>query len=179
MQGKSFTNNEEPFFPITQMFFVFSIIQVFLATHCATKKIMAIKSVVKTSDQRGAIETEQKVMQMATGCPFLTQLYTTFQTRHSACFAMEYISGRDLFDFTVKHSPLHISIIRFIAAEMFCGLEFLHKRGIVHRDIKLSNILMDSKGHVRIADYGLAVMDLFGDIKVTGVAGTIGYMAPE
>ncbi|XP_073462493.1 protein kinase C theta type-like [Aquarana catesbeiana] len=153
--------------------------QVFLATHSATKKIMAIKSVVKTSDQRGAIETEQKVMQMVAGCPFHIQLYTTFQTRHSACFAMEYVSGGDLFDFTVNNFPLNISVIRFIAAEICCGLEFLHKRGIVHRDIKLGNILMDKNGHVRIADYGLAVMDLFGNKKVMGEAGTIGYMAPE
>ncbi|XP_073462490.1 protein kinase C theta type-like [Aquarana catesbeiana] len=175
----SFPNNEEPFFPITQMIFVFSLFQVFLATHSATKKIMAIKSVVKTSDQRGAIETEQKVMQMVAGCPFHIQLYTTFQTRHSACFAMEYVSGGDLFDFTVNNFPLNISVIRFIAAEICCGLEFLHKRGIVHRDIKLGNILMDKNGHVRIADYGLAVMDLFGNKKVMGEAGTIGYMAPE
>ncbi|PIO11938.1 hypothetical protein AB205_0111730, partial [Aquarana catesbeiana] len=175
----SFPDNEEPFFPVTQMIFVFSVIQVFLATHCATKKIMAIKSVVKTSDQRDDIETELKVMKMAAGCPFLTQLYTTFQTRDSACFAMEYISGGDLFHFTRNNSPLPISVIRFIAAEISCGLQFLHKRGIVHRDIKLGNILMDDKGHVRIADFGLAVMDLFGDKKVTGVAGTRGYMAPE
>ncbi|PIO38662.1 hypothetical protein AB205_0080260 [Aquarana catesbeiana] len=92
---------------------------------------------------------------------------------------MEYVSGGDLFDFTVKHFPLNISIVRFIAAEIFCRLEFLHKRGIVHRDIKGGNILLDNKGHVRIADYGLAVMDLYGDTKVTGVARTIGYMAPE
>ncbi|XP_040197529.1 protein kinase C theta type-like [Rana temporaria] len=153
--------------------------QVFLATHSATKKIVAIKSVVKTSDQRDAIETELKVMQKAEGCPFLTQLHMTFQSRHSACFAMEYVSGGDLFDFTVKYSPLPVCVIRFIAAEISCGLEFLHERGIVHRDIKRENILLDNKGHVRIADYGLAVMDLYGDTTVTGVAGTIGYMAPE
>ncbi|XP_040203689.1 protein kinase C theta type-like [Rana temporaria] len=153
--------------------------QVFLATHSATKKMVAIKSVVKTSDQRDAIETELKVMQKAEGCPFLTQLYMTFQTHHSACFAMEYVSGGDLFDFTINYSPLPVSVIRFLAAEISCGLEFLHERGIVHRDIKGGNILLDNKGHVRIADYGLAVMDLYGDMTVTGVAGTIGYMAPE
>lgn len=58
-------------------------------------------------------------------------------------------------------------------------MEFLHERGIVHRDIKMDNILLDNKGHIRIADYGLAVMDLYGDRRVTGVAGTVGYMAPE
>lgn len=94
------------------MTFVFSLIQVFLATHCATKEIVAIKSVVKTEDQRDFIEIERKVLQMAAGCPFLTQLYTTFQTRDSACFVMEYISGGDLYDFSVNHFPLDISVIR-------------------------------------------------------------------
>lgn len=94
------------------MTFLFSLIQVFLATHSATKKIVAIKSVVKTSDQRHAIETELKVMQKAEGCPFLTQLYMTFQSHHSACFAMEYVSGGDLYDFTNNYSPLPIFVIR-------------------------------------------------------------------
>ncbi|PIO14951.1 hypothetical protein AB205_0179100 [Aquarana catesbeiana] len=175
----SFPIHEEVFFPITQMTSVFSLIQVFLATHCATKKIMAIKSVVNTSNKRDFIETEPKVLQMAAGCPFLTQLYTTFQTRDYAGFVMEYISGGDLFDFTINHFPLDISFIRFIAVEISCGLDFLQKHVIVHRDIKGNNILLDNKGHVHIADYGVAVMDLYGDKKVTGVAGTIGYMAPE
>lgn len=140
---------------------------------------MAIKSVVNTSNKRDFIETEPKVLQMAAGCPFLTQLYTTFQTRDYAGFVMEYISGGDLFDFTINHFPLDISFIRFIAVEISCGLDFLQKHVIVHRDIKGNNILLDNKGHVHIADYGVAVMDLYGDKKVTGVAGTIGYMAPE
>ncbi|PIO30583.1 hypothetical protein AB205_0021410 [Aquarana catesbeiana] len=65
----------------------------------------------------------------------------------------------------------------FIAVEISCRLAFLHKQGIVYRDIKGNNILLDNRGHVRIADYRVAVMDLYGD--TIGVAGTIGYMAPE
>ncbi|PIO22905.1 hypothetical protein AB205_0218540, partial [Aquarana catesbeiana] len=68
---------------------------------------------------------------------------------------------------------------RFIVAEIACGLEFLHSNGILHRDLKPDNILMDEEGHVRIADYGLAVGGLWDDKRTTGVAGTRGFMAPE
>lgn len=51
--------------------------------------------------------------------------------------------------------------------------------GILHRDLKPDNILMDEEGHVPIADYGLAVGGLWDDKRTTGVAGTRGFMAPE
>ncbi|XP_031758600.1 protein kinase C delta type-like [Xenopus tropicalis] len=68
---------------------------------------------------------------------------------------------------------------RILAAEIVCGLNFLHSRGIIHRDLKPENILIDSTGHIKIADFGLAVENVFGDETTTGWAGTYDYMAPE
>ncbi|OCT70221.1 hypothetical protein XELAEV_18037142mg [Xenopus laevis] len=64
-------------------------------------------------------------------------------------------------------------------AEMICGLQFLHNEGIIHRDIKRLNILLDDKGHVRISDFGLAKQNVFEDNTITSGVGTLGYMAPE
>ena len=61
---------------------------------------------------------------------------------------------------------------------MACGLECLHSLGIVYRDCKPENILLDDHGHVRISDLGLAVEIPEGDM-VRGRVGTVGYMAPE
>lgn len=61
---------------------------------------------------------------------------------------------------------------------MVCGLEHLHLQGIVYRDCKPENILLDDHGHVRISDLGLAVEITEGDM-VRGRVGTVGYMAPE
>lgn len=62
--------------------------------------------------------------------------------------------------------------------KVLCGLEHLHAQGIVYRDCKPENILLDDHGHVRISDLGLAVQIPEGDM-VIGRVGTVGYMAPE
>uniref|UniRef100_A0A803JHU3 Protein kinase domain-containing protein n=1 Tax=Xenopus tropicalis TaxID=8364 RepID=A0A803JHU3_XENTR len=69
--------------------------------------------------------------------------------------------------------------IRLCAAEIVCGLKFLHERGIVHRDLKPENILLDSEGHVRITDFGLALLNMFGNQTATEYGGTPLYIAPE
>lgn len=65
---------------------------------------------------------------------------------------------------------------RFYAAEVVCGLEHLHQQGIVYRDCKPENILLDDHGHVRISDLGLAVEIPEGEM-VRGRVGTVG-MSP-
>lgn len=80
-----------------------------------------------------------------------------------------------------SHLYIYIYILffyRFYAAEVVCGLEHLHQQGIVYRDCKPENILLDDHGHVRISDLGLAVEITEGDM-VKGRVGTVGYMAPE
>ncbi|KAL6986582.1 G protein-coupled receptor kinase 6 [Sarracenia purpurea var. burkii] len=77
-----------------------------------------------------------------------------------------------------NESGFDVSRSRFYAAEVLCGLEHLHLQGIVYRDCKPENILLDDLGHVRISDLGLAIEINEGD-TVRGRVGTVGYMAPE
>ena len=67
---------------------------------------------------------------------------------------------------------------RFHAAQVLLGLEHIHSKGIVYRDLKLENVLVDENGHVKISDLGLAVSVGHGG-SVRGYAGTPGYTAPE
>ena len=67
---------------------------------------------------------------------------------------------------------------KFYAAEVLLGLDHLHSNGIVYRDCKPENILLDDNGHVRISDLGLALEIPEGEV-VRGRVGTVGYMAPE
>ncbi|KAM3926823.1 protein kinase C delta type-like [Leptodactylus fuscus] len=68
---------------------------------------------------------------------------------------------------------------RFYAAELVCGIQHLHSKGIVHRDLKPSNIMVAETGHIKIADFGLALENIYGERRATGYAGTPGFIAPE
>ncbi|KAM4048652.1 protein kinase C delta type-like [Anomaloglossus baeobatrachus] len=156
--------------------------KVMLATHKASQQQVAVKMVKKRrllNNSRDEILIERQVLEMTRKSPFFTRAFSTFQSQDYLFYVMEYLSRGDLLDIMSNNAPFPIAITRFLAAELICGLQFLHSRGIIHRDIKPENILLDSTGHLKIADFGLAVMNIFGDTKTSGWAGTQEYMAPE
>ncbi|KAM4704969.1 protein kinase C theta type-like [Rhinophrynus dorsalis] len=156
--------------------------KVFLGYHNDSGKMVAIKCVEKQhllGMSRDKIMVEQRVLEVAGGCRFLTHAYATFETEEHLYYVMDYLAGGDLFELLSKNRRLDSDTIKFFAAEMVCGIKFLHSKGIIHRDLKPENVLIDNVGHIKIADFGLAVDDMLGDKVTTGFAGTSGYVAPE
>lgn len=91
---------------------------------------------------------------------------------------MSYFTGGDLkfHIYNMGGDPgFELVRARFYAAEVVCGLEHLHQQGIVYRDCKPENILLDDHGHVRISDLGLAVEIPEGEM-VRGRVGTVGTL---
>ncbi|XP_041430604.1 protein kinase C theta type-like [Xenopus laevis] len=78
-----------------------------------------------------------------------------------------------------NRGKLEMKSVIFYSAELIIGLQFLHSRGIVHRDLKLSNILISKDGHVKIADFGVIAEGVYYGKKIKDIAGTKSYMAPE
>ncbi|XP_063803619.1 protein kinase C delta type-like [Pseudophryne corroboree] len=153
--------------------------KVLLATDALRRERVAIKILKKTAliEDEGSL-VEFRVLQLAHQSNFLTHGYAAFQTHRYLYCVMELASGGDLLDF-FETSEMDLPTITFIAAELVCGLQFMHSKGIIHRDIKMENVLLTADGHVKITDFGLALMNVYGVIDNAGICGTPGYFAPE
>ncbi|XP_063769672.1 protein kinase C delta type-like [Pseudophryne corroboree] len=163
--------------------------KVMLATDAISKERVAVKIIkkrelIKASKTRGKLKNEDilsecRVLQLARECKFLTNGNAVLHTTSYLYCVMELGGGGDLFRFMKENVTLNLPTIKFIAAELVCGMQFMHSRGIIHRDLKLMNVLLTTDGHVKITDFGLALLNAYGETKSRTLVGTPGYMAPE
>ncbi|KAJ2607525.1 Serine/threonine-protein kinase Sgk2 [Coemansia sp. RSA 1804] len=135
--------------------------QVMLARYKDTGKVMAIK-VISKSKLRGRpneirrVMSERKVLERTVEHPFLVGLQCAFQTKEKLFFCLDYVNGGELFFHLQRERRFSENRARFYAAEITCALEYLHSMGVVYRDLKPENCLLDADGHVKIVDFGLA-----------------------
>lgn len=97
------------------------------------------------------------------------------------CVVVEYLAGGTLKAFLIKNrrQKLAFKVVVQIALDISRGLNYLHSKKIVHRDVKTENILLDESGTVKLADFGVARIEASNPKDMTGETGTLGYMAPE
>jgi len=110
-------------------------------------------------------------------CPFIVCMTYAFHTSDKLCFILDLMNGGDLHYHLSQHGVFNEQDMKFYAAEVILGLQHMHKRFIVYRDLKPANILLDEGGHIRISDLGLACD--FSKKRPHASVGTHGYMAPE
>jgi len=157
--------------------------KVFLAEDKATKTQWAIKALKKwgvlQDDDVAATMTERRVLTLSGEPSFLTHMHAGFQSATNLFFVMELVTGGDLMHHVLEQGQLPEKATKFYIAETCCGLWALHERGILYRDLKLDNVMLDGEGHVKLADFGLAKEDLGPGQTTATFCGTPDYIAPE
>ncbi|XP_004621461.2 rhodopsin kinase GRK1 [Sorex araneus] len=152
----------------------------------ATGKLYACKKLnkkrlKKRKGYQGAM-VEKKILEKVNS-RFIVSLAYAFETKTDLCLVMTLMNGGDLryhiYNVNEEQPGFPEPRAAFYTAQILCGLEHLHQRAIVYRDLKPENVLLDDDGNIRISDLGLAVELKDGQTKTRGYAGTPGFMAPE
>ena len=111
--------------------------------------------------------------------PFIVKLNYSFQTSSKLFLIMEYCPNSDLSKHLIKEKRFIESRAKFYICELILALEYLHKKDIIFRDLKPSNILLDKDGHIKLIDFGLSKEGVNDDFNAKSFCGSIGYFAPE
>ncbi|XP_054857819.1 ribosomal protein S6 kinase-related protein [Eublepharis macularius] len=148
---------------------------------CRQERLFAVKVVPKTEVlRRDSLKQckEEVSIQKQVSHPFVHCLGDSWQGQRHLFIMCTYCSTGDLYTFWKSAGPLAEGDIRLFATELVLVLGYLHNLGIVHRDVKMENILLDERGHLKLTDFGLSCHLPWGKRAYT-ICGTLQYMAPE
>ncbi|XP_070162183.1 ribosomal protein S6 kinase alpha-5 isoform X3 [Polyergus mexicanus] len=146
-------------------------------------KVLRKAHIVQKKKTTEHTKTERQILEAIRDIPFLVTLYYAFQTNEKLCLILDYVAGGEMFSHLYHRERFSEDMVRFYIGEIILALERLHDLGIIYRDIKLENILLDREGHLVLTDFGLSKEFLpherNGNARTYSFCGTIEYMAPE
>ena len=151
-----------------------------LATHIATKTKVAIKIIDKTQldeDNLKKIYREIEIMKLLRH-PHIIRLYQVMQSERMLYLVTEYASGGEIFDHLVAHGRMNEKDARKKFRQIVSAVAYCHSRGIVHRDLKAENLLLDANRNIKIADFGFSNF-FHPDSPLKTWCGSPPYAAPE
>lgn len=138
--------------------------EVYLARHKLSKEVVALKKMKKKTllkmDEIRHVLTERDILTATSKSDWLVKLLYAFQDPSHIYLAMEFVPGGDVRTLLNNSGVLKEEHARFYSAEMFIAVDALHRLGYIHRDLKPENFLIDSTGHIKLTDFGLAAGSL-------------------
>ena len=153
-----------------------------IGLHVLTGKIVAIKSFnkqnLKSQESKAKIFEEVNLMKKLRHNS-LVKILETIETDKYILIIMENIAGGDLSNFIKKRTKLNEKTSKIIFKQLIKSLKYLHSKNIIHRDIKLDNILIDLNNTIKLCDFGISQKILDTNDKLTDKCGTPAYIAPE
>ena len=179
-------NNKEPetrpdFYRIGKMLGKGAFGKVNLGMHKLTDTLVAIKSINKEilEEERSRRKVAKEIsIQKKINHKNIAQLYETFESQKHFLIVIELCSGGDLLNYVRKRRKLTEDFAKFFFKQLIDALIYCHKKGVVHRDIKLDNILLDHLGNLKLCDFGVSRVVKPGE-RLRDQCGTPAYIAPE
>ncbi|CAD5126040.1 DgyrCDS14213 [Dimorphilus gyrociliatus] len=136
------------------------------------------KSTISELGAKKRVKDEASIQSSFSKHPFIVKAFSFFQDMDNLNILMEYKPNGDLFALWKQSDRFSENLTRVYIAEIALGLDFLHKNGIIYRDLKMENILLDELGHISITDFGLSKCLSIGE-RTRTICGTLQYIAPE
>jgi len=158
---------------------------VYLAEHLELPKRFAIKSLSKSLSSDPQFRNRfygEAQKQAILDHPNIVQVTDFFEAEGQFFLVMEFVDGQDLGKLIRAKGKLPEHEALPIFQDILRGLAFAHSKGVIHRDVKPSNVLIDSQGRARIMDFGIAILAGAGEKRVTATGAVVGspwYMSPE
>ncbi|XP_047365499.1 serine/threonine-protein kinase S6KL-like isoform X1 [Vespa velutina] len=146
------------------------------------RQVFALKVISKakiiTENAVTQAKQEVAIQRMVGHHPFIVNSTHRWQSSKTLYILTDYMCGGELFSLVEKYGCLPEQVVRIYVAEVALAIDFLHNAGVVHRDLKATNILLDEEGHAMIIDFGLSKW-LHRTQRTNTFCGTPEYMAPE
>lgn len=151
-----------------------------LGVHSITNKKVAVKIVDKSKIAQSVlakVEAEITIMKLIEHHNVL-QLYDVYESKKNLFLVLEYVGGGELFEYLVQRGRLHIKEARKFFRQIVSAIHYCHEYSICHRDLKPENLLLDEKQNIKIADFGMASVQVEDDFLETS-CGSPHYACPE
>ncbi len=157
--------------------------EVYRALHQKIGRVAAVKVLTQATQSSGFVERffNEARIQASLQHPNVATLYDFCEVQGQPCIIMEYVDGQTISErIDAYGAPLPLAETVYVFERVCEAIEYIHRNGVIHRDIKSNNIKISSQGQVKILDFGIAKGQTSQQLTQVGsVIGTLQYLAPE